>query len=135
MTTAVLAANEPVSPIRDALHGQYRYTGAPPLLAKSDRTELISSDESVIRLDKMTIVESAAQRDLARDVQRHWEHEAEREFSWNKGGLIGTKIFGRMIADYGVWPHFFYGADERHLGRLGPANVGEMKIEFLRMRW
>ena len=88
------------------------------------------SDEPVVQLETMTIIDSFWRRDLQRKMRDNKDAAAAAEFKWNRGGLITTKQFAKLQADIGVWPKLF----EREHGAWSAREI-ILKIDVLNLRW
>lgn len=130
---ASLTAQEAISstdPKHESLR-QFRYVDASSDNA-IQRSELSvsNSDNDIVKMDTVTVVERIARKDLEESIREHNELEQEKEFGWTKGGLIGVKRFGRVQAEFGAWPRFMSVPS----GISNQQQTG-VRIDLLHLKW
>lgn len=126
LATAVLAlvvlhpalAEQAAVAHRAALRESFRYdpVARPAAPAAVPAMEI---EEQVVVLERLTIVESITQRDLAKQIEQRWADEAGRQFSWQKGGVLVSQQIGKAQVEIGAWP----------LSATG------IRLELVRIRW
>lgn len=127
----VKAESSASATVQTAIKESFRYSSpTTPATPVRDKTQMILTEEPVVQLEAMTVVESILRRDLERTLRDRAAQAEEAKFKWTRGGLLKTKYIGRVQADMGIWPKLM----EREHGAWAVREV-ILKVDLLNLRW
>jgi hypothetical protein len=118
--------------VRDAslvkLRDAFSYATPENAPASTEAEPLKAYDDSdVIRLERYVVSASLERLDLVRDFEHKAAVKAEKAFSLEKGGLIRTKVIGKVEVEMGIWTSI--------VPSKFPGGMPILRIDILHLRW
>ena len=108
-----------------ALHDSFHFAPLAPI----DST-LLAATSPVVVLDTLTVTQSIWRRSLQQQIENTWANAEAEKFMWHKGGLLYSRKYGKLQADYGTWVEL----GDRTLG-INPSREIFVKVDLIRLRW